>query len=80
MAVRLLGASFTLQARMSIVGFDHVVGKVDQELSQATLGCGIVTQDRGEGRIAKGFGKALTKRLASPGIVTETTSQLAMAR
>ncbi len=52
-------------------GLDYIIGEVDEKLGQAALGGGIVSEDRREGRIAEGFGKALSEGLASTGVVAE---------
>lgn len=52
-----------------ITRLDNVVREIDQELGEAALRSGIVTQDRGEGSIAKGLRKTLAESLTSAGIV-----------
>lgn len=50
----------------------NVIRQVDQQLCQASLSCGIVTEHRGEGRITQGFGETLAKRFPSPCVVAQT--------
>ena len=52
-------------------GLDYIIGEVDEKLSQAALGGGIVSENRRECRIAEGFGEALSESLASAGVVAE---------
>lgn len=44
-----------LNSKTAGAGFDYIIGEVDEELRQATLGGGIVAQNRREGGIAKGL-------------------------
>lgn len=53
---------------------DYVVGEVDEQLGEATLGGSIVAKGCGEGGIAEGLGKALTESLTGTGIVAQTVS------
>lgn len=46
-----------------------LVGKGEEELSQATLSGGIVSQDWGECRVAQRLGEALAKCFAGASIV-----------
>lgn len=60
-----------LQARVSACIINHVIRKIDQQLSQATLSRGVVAQDGRECSISQGLGKALPKCFASSGIVAK---------
>ncbi len=42
-----------------VVRIDHVIGQVDEELGETSLGGGVVAQHRREGGVAQGFGKTL---------------------
>lgn len=55
----------------SRVGVYNIVGEVDEQLGETPLGCGVVSEDRGECGISKRLGKALPKGFAGSGIVAE---------
>ena len=54
-----------------------IIGKVDQELGEAALGCSVIAEDRGERGIAKGLGEALTESFTSAGVVAQASGKLA---
>jgi hypothetical protein len=56
-----------------IVGSIHdVIGEIDQKLSETTLGGGVVSKNRREGGVAERLWKALSKRLTSASVITQT--------
>ena len=54
-----------------VIRVEHIVGQVDEQLGQASFGCGVVAEDGGEGCVAEGLGEALAKGFARAGIVAE---------
>ena len=54
------------------VGLDDVVGEIDEKLGEAPLGGSVVTEDRGEGGVAKRLGQTLAKSLTRSGVVAES--------
>lgn len=58
-----------LHGRRGSVG--HVVRQVDQELSQAALGGGVVTKDGGKGSVSKGLGETLSKSFSGSTVVAQ---------
>ena len=52
-------------------GVNDVVGQVDEQLGEATLGCGIVAQDGAEGGVAEGLGETLAQGLTGAGVITQ---------
>lgn len=57
--------------RKSRCAFRDIVGEVDEELSKASLGGCIVTENGGKGGIAERFGKALTQGFSGSAIVAQ---------
>lgn len=55
-----------------VCSINDVVGKVDQELSETTLGSGIIPQNRGESSITQWLGKALAECLTSASVIAQT--------
>lgn len=51
---------------------NHVVREVDEELSEASLGCSIVTEHRREGRIPEGLRETLAKSFSCSGVIAES--------
>lgn len=49
-----------------------VVREVDEELCEATLGCSVIAEDRGESSIAERLGEALAQSFASASVITQT--------
>ena len=64
---------FSMKVELVVVGLHDIVRQVNQELRKATLRSGIVAKDRGEGSIAEGLWKALSKGFAGTGVITEAT-------
>ena len=62
----------SLHSGVISTGVHDVVGQVDEKLSEASLCCGIVAEDGGEGGIAKGFGEALPQSLSGPSVVAKS--------
>lgn len=54
----------------------HVVREIDEQLSEATLGCGVIAEDGRESGVTKGLGQALTKRFTGASVVAQTDVQL----
>jgi hypothetical protein len=66
----LASASHVVNATRARV--NHVVREVDEELSEASLGCSIVTENGREGCIPEGFGETLAKSFTCSGIIAES--------
>lgn len=80
--VRLSNISSKPKGKQMLLNFLHrntrcaigdIIREVDEKLSQAALSGGIVAEYGRERRIAQGFGKALTQRLARPTVITQAT-------
>ena len=56
-----------------MVGVDHIVRKIDEQLSQATFRGRVVAEHGGKGSIAQRFGETLAESLPSSRIVAQTT-------
>ena len=65
-----------LKAWVAAAWFHNVVGQVDEQLGQASLSCGVVTKDRGEGRATQRLREALPKGFAGACIVTKAVEIL----
>jgi hypothetical protein len=55
-----------------ILGVSDGVAQIDQELRQAALGGGVVTEHVGKGRISEGLGQTLSESLPGAIVVTES--------
>jgi hypothetical protein len=61
-----------LMHKLLVVGSINVVREIDQKLRKAALGGCIVSQNRREGSIAEGLGKALAQSLTGTSIIAQT--------
>lgn len=72
------GGNVRLLVEMVAGWVGDTITKIDQQLSQAALSCGVVAEHGGEGGVSEWFGEALAEGLAGAVVVTEPSFWFSM--